>query len=258
MAQEFKARHTVVLLAVVLGCLLLTGAAAAQEPGSGYDGSWHYEVDLFLWGTSLNGSTGPAVREYQVDMSFGDIAEVLDFAAVGSFSARKDRWGFTFDTFYANLGDSVDNPFGNPVELDLEDFITDAAGTYRAYQSERASCDLIFGLRYNDVKVGLEPFSLAARQKGVSWTDPIVGVTGGVKMSERWTFGYRADIGGFGAGSDLTWLGALRFDARVSKRCFLGLGYIGYSVDYTKGSGSGEFVYDMDMYGPYLGVGWKW
>lgn len=258
MVRDFTVRKVGFLLALALGGTLLTGAAWAQQPQSGYDGKWHYEVDLFLWGTSLSGATGPAVKDYQVDMSFGDVAEVLDFAAMGSFSARKDRWGFHLDTFYANLGESVDGPMGNPIELNLEDTIFDAAGTYRVFQSERASCDLLFGLRYNDVTVGLEPFRFPAREQGVSWTDPIVGVAGGVQMTERWTFGYRADVGGFGAGSDFTWLGALRFDARMSEHCYLGLGYIGYSVDYTKGSGPSEFVYDMDMYGPYLGIAWKW
>jgi hypothetical protein len=152
---------------------------------------------------------GPAIREYQVNASFSDLTEYLDFAAMGHFEAREEKWGFMLDAFYVNLGHSVDNRFGYPVKLDLEDLILGAAGTYRVYQSDKSSFDLTFGARYNEVKTGLTPRWMPAHHKSISWTDPVIGFKGGVRLSKAWTFGYRGDVGGFGAGSDFTWLGVL-------------------------------------------------
>ena len=40
---------------------------------------------------------------------------------------------------------------------------------------------------------------------GKSWIDPFVGVHFMAPLAERWWFGARGDVGGFGVGSDLAW-----------------------------------------------------
>jgi hypothetical protein len=243
-------------LSLMLAATAIQAQQASEAPAPA--GGWHYELDLLGWGSGLSGDVGPAIHEYQIHASFSDLTEYLDFAAMGHFEARKEKWGFTLDAFYVNLGHSVDNRFGYPVELDLESLILGAAGTYRVYQGDKSSFDLTFGARYNEVKTGLEPRWTPAYHKNIAWTDPVIGFQGGVRLSKAWTFGYRGDIGGFGAGSDFTWLGILQLEAQLSEHVGLGFGFLGYGVDYKKGSGYQEFVYDTTMYGPFLGIAWRW
>ena len=252
-----KKRSAWMVVVTVSVLLAFAGVIRAQDapPASS---TWHYELDLFAWGSGLSGDVGPASKEYQLHASFADLTEVLDFAAMGHFEVRKEKWGFMADAFYVNLGHSVDNRLGLPVKLNLEETILGMAGSYRLYQGPRALFDLTFGARYNEVKTGITPTLMPPMDHSISWTDPVIGVKGGVKMSKAWTFGYRADVGGFGAGSRLTWLGVLQFGAQLSQHTSLNFGYISYGVDYEKGSGARQFVYDMTTSGPFLGVSFKW
>lgn len=43
----------------------------------------------------------------QTDVNVSDLWNVLDFAATGSFEARKDRWGFFADGISMKLSDGM-------------------------------------------------------------------------------------------------------------------------------------------------------
>lgn len=237
--------------------LMAAGAVRAQAPAQG-DGGWHYEADLFGWGAGLSGDVGPNIKAYQVDASFSDLSQYLDMGAMAHFEARKQRWGMMADAIYVNLGHSVDNRFGSPVKLNLEDMYIGLAGTFRIYEDPRSSFDFTFGARYNVVRADLTPHLLPARNLDLSWTDPVFGLKGGVRLGKIWTFGYRTDVGGFGAGSDFTCLAAFRLDAQVSRHVAIGFGYAYYKVDYETGSGRDDFTYNTAMHGPFVGVAWRW
>ena len=70
-------------------------------------------------------------------------------------------------------------------------------------------------------------------------------------------FSARADIGGFGVGSDLTWnlVGLLgyEFDLLGAPATVLG-GYRVLYQDYENGNGSDKFAYEIYTYGPILGL----
>ena len=69
----------------------------------------------------------------------------------------------------------------------------------------------------------------------------------------------RADVGGFGAGSDLAWsvLGAFRYDTpwKLGRADVAVLaGYKVYDVDYSSGTGKHRREFDEQLRGPALGV----
>lgn len=84
-------------------------------------------------------------------------------------------------------------------------------GAYTVAESERASVDLLAGVRYLELKAALDvqlsklgqPLSTKSRSaRGTAW-DGVVGVKGRVRLDDRWYLPYYADIG---AGeSELTW-----------------------------------------------------
>jgi hypothetical protein len=253
--------HRIWILAFAMTACLWGGTAILAQDAAQQPGGWHYGLDIYGWGTGLSGSVGPNDNQQQVKENFSGIVSYLDMAFMAHFEANNGTWGIIVDPYYVDLGDSTTTGAGYPVNLDLKQFMGGLAGTYRLYRSPQTIFDLTFGLRYNELRLTINPYVVPSQHKSVNWTDPVIGFKGGVQMSKAWSFGYRADVGGFGAGSRLTWSGVVRFDAKVSKTCSLGFGYIYYYVDYEENAGRqdlGSFVYDMAQAGPFLGVGFHW
>ncbi len=83
-----------------------------------------------------------------------------------------------------------------------------------------------------------------------SWVDPFVGLRGRLNLTDQVYLAARADVGGFGVASDITWnlFGALGY--QLSERWSTELGWRHYSVDYQDGG----FIFDAEMSGIFLGL----
>jgi hypothetical protein len=68
----------------------------------------------------------------------------------------------------------------------------------------------------------------------------------------------RADVGGFGAGSQFSWNALAAYSFVFAKRdgvTYSGmLGYRAVDADYEQGSGRTKFVYDIVIHGPVTGL----
>jgi len=80
--------------------------------------------------------------------------------------------------------------------------------------------------------------------------DPVIGGRFVFELSERWLLTLKGDIGGFGAGSKLTWGGTGLLGYRLTPSTTLGVGYRYYAFD----SDSGKFKIDTQYHGPMLGL----
>jgi hypothetical protein len=249
------------VLVILVTCVFMVSPALFAQEAAPKTCDWHYDLEVYLWGCGLSGNVGPKDSAMQVQESFSGLASHLDMAFMAHFEANNGKWGIILDPYYVDLGDDATDGVGNPVHLDLKQFMTNLAGFYRLYQSPKTNFDLTFGIRYVEMKTAITPYAIPTQRQSIDWIDPIIGFKGNVKMSKVWSFGYRADVGGFGVGSRLTWSGNVHFDAAVSKSCSLGAGYIYYWVDYEKNMDprdTGSFVYNMAQAGPFLGVSFHW
>lgn len=85
------------------------------------------------------------------------------------------------------------------------------------------------------------------------WIDPIVGMRGQVNVT-RWLFlAAQADVGGFGAGSQIAWNVQTTVGFNITRNIFAELGYRYMYVDYQNSG----FLYQMNSYGIYSGFGVK-
>lgn len=85
------------------------------------------------------------------------------------------------------------------------------------------------------------------------WVDPIVGFRGQINFT-RWLYlTSQADVGGFGAGSQIAWnvIGAL--GVNFTRNLFAELGYRYMYVDYQ----NSNLLYQMNSYGIYSSIGLK-
>ncbi|MGZ8347015.1 MAG: hypothetical protein ACXWUP_07900, partial [Allosphingosinicella sp.] len=115
-------------------------ATELQAPaGSGSTGSsWEFSATAYIWFSGLGGdvATFPAVPPVDVDASFGDIFDNLNFAGMAVLQARNDRFVAMADIGYVDLGISKDIGVRDPsflqVRLDTSNFYATLIGGYRA------------------------------------------------------------------------------------------------------------------------------
>ena len=254
------------LSAALLGLCVPITAQAAEDAAS----RWQYELVPYFWAAGMKGDVQSGnLPKTSVDMSFSDIWDNLDFGAMGTFEGRKGRWGFLFDAIYMKISSSATSSRTGPgpigatataaANLKLEQTMLAAAATYRVHDGPTA-VDVVGGLRYTkidaDANINASLFGLtgyAARSGSKNWTDPYVGARVQHRVSDRWTLVGYADIGGFNVGSDLSWQALAGASYDFSNTVSGKFGYRYISADYDKNG----FLYDMDSYGLYAGVGFK-
>ena len=101
-----------------------------------------------------------------------------------------------------------------------------------------------------------------ARSGTLEWVDPFVGLRVRHELAPGREIQFLGDIGGFGAGSDLTWqlFAGYSFDFSIWQSTLLhGLvGYRALAVDYTQDSGANKNNLDLILHGPVVGLSVRW
>jgi opacity protein-like surface antigen len=255
---------------LVVAVLFGTGAPAIAQTTSGGTERWQYELTPYFWAAGMKGDVqSGALPKTSVDVDFSDIWDNLDFGAMGAFEARKGRWGLLFDAIYMKISTSATSSRSGPgpigatltatANLKLEQTMLAAAVAYRVSDGPTAT-DVIGGARYSkidaDASINASLFAqtgVVARSGDKDWVDPYIGVRVQHPIADRWTLVGYGDIGGFGVGSDFTWQALAGVNYDFSKTVSGKFGYRYLSVDYDKSG----FLYDMDSYGLYAGVGFR-
>ncbi len=249
-------RYRFAIPGVAVG-LLFASTAGAQSQASAAD-AWTFSLTPYFWAVGIDGDVGIGrLPDVDVDASFSDVWDTLDFALMGMFEARRDRYGLLFDGFYAKLSADADTPgpaFGD-VDVEVTHQFYSLAGTYRVING-RAPIDLLAGIRYVHAKteVDLGAGLLAARSgsRSKDWVDGFAGLRLRAPLTERWALIFHGDVGAGGA--DFTWQAIAGVGYRISDVLEAQLGYRYFRVDYDDGGGAGRFLYDIALSGPYLSL----
>jgi len=93
-----------------VSALPVSGRAADIAPAPAVD-DWTFVTAAYLWGAGINGKSGVfGLPPADLDLSFSDILEHLNFAFMGVAEARKGRFMLGTDLTYTKLSASVDTP----------------------------------------------------------------------------------------------------------------------------------------------------
>lgn len=232
-------------------------AAAAEARSPAFSG----RVTVYGWltGVELDASAplpGGGSLDQGISAGFGDILEVLDFAGMATFELSYGEIGFLGDLFYAKLSSDSIGPRGARLDADLKTVIGTTALTWRAWRDERLFLDLIAGARIISTEVDLgRTGPLATRSARVSSTlvDPIFGLRVGYAATGRLSLRGLADVGGFGAGSELSWevFGGLGYAVTDNVLGEVGFRYL--SVDIEEDGAETE----IRLYGPAIGATYR-
>lgn len=239
----------ILLIAMILAPLSLN--AAVTITADPYEDTVHHRVSLYLWGSGMSGNMGNAAGSAPVDISFEDILDNLEAGIMANYRLKKGHWAFNFDYIYLNVSPSSDMP---PATVDLKQTIAELSVGYEV----SPGLELLAGARYVDIDMNAT-INISPPPPAITgtddWIDPIIGLDYRAALSDKWRFFGRADVGGFGVGSDLSYQLGAYFGYMPSKSWNLYAGYRHLDFDY-KSDNDKKFFYDMTLSGPLVGFGY--
>jgi hypothetical protein len=244
------------LIATTIAVLMSSVALAQAEDG------WEFQIAPYLWMAGMDGDVGllPGVPPADVDASFSDILDNLDFAFMLAGEARKGRGGVLGDIVYMDLGASgaTPGPLYSTAKLDSRARLATVAGFWSPWRDGAAAVDFLAGARFwaVDTKLSLGAGFLPATSAShdENWIDPFVGARLKGPLGGDKVFGSLGLIaGGFGVGADVMWDAVANIGYRWTDGFSTTLGYRYLSVDYS----DGDFVWDVDMHGPTVALIWN-
>ncbi len=258
----------VIMAIVVLAFAVFAPLVSAEEKPDEKRG-WEFKVAPYMWFLSASGDVTVKGQESDLDLSFNDIWDELNIAAMVAFDGRKGRWGFYGDIIAANLGKSK-TVGGIRIDPTVKLVWLTAGGFYRlgtwnlsnapASEVPTVTVDAFAGARYTylDIKLDFKNVPLPDPSGDKDWVEPLVGARAIFDLSEKWAASLDGNIGGFGIGSDFAWGAAgligYRFGLFGKDNATVFGGYRALSQDYSDGSGDDKFEWDVTLHGPILGL----
>lgn len=203
------------------------------------DSGWDYTASAYLWGASMTMKT-PAGQEGEIP--FYQILNDLQMALMGDFTARKDKWSVTNDLIYMDLKQSNERSFTGPAggsvdlkgSIKMKSWIVTPTVGYAFHDTEKARVEVIGGVRYLWIKVGLkinESGTPVFDESGSdSFWDGVVGMRATVNLNENWYVPAYVDVGA--GNSDGTWqaLGGIGYRWKRYQTAFV-YRYLQYKFD---------------------------
>jgi len=231
---------------------------------------WALQITPYIWAAGLKGDISPFQRAptIGIEKSFSDVLSDLNFSGFVNVWGRYDRFVFSGDMMYVDTTES--HAYGNlpplPVaippgtvvkgDVDSKQFMATLQAGCRVIDTPKFTLDALGGIRFwhisNDVTVRALGFTRSYGES-FNWVDPLVGTRALLRLTDKLSLQAQADIGGFGAGSDLTWsvLGTINYI--LTDHLSVSAGYKALHVDYERD----DYVFDSRLNGPVLGVTWR-
>jgi len=254
-------------LRAAIACLLLPGAAAAQE-------RWENRFAIYGYFPDIGGQTSftaPGGGEFEI--ANDDLIRNTDIALMTSIEAQKGRIGIFGDLIYMDVGDEITGattlgkgavplPPGVTADaaLDIEASVLSIGANFRIVDTERTWFDAFAGARALSAESTLDatlnsplgPVAGASSSVEGDSVDAFVGVKGKVSFGDagRWFLPYYVDAG--------------TGDADRTRQAALGIGFTTKRgevfgtyryLDYDMQDDS--LLSDLDLSGPAIGVSFR-
>lgn len=241
---------------VATALLVATTGMSAQAQDSAMS-DWTFKVAPYLWGAGLSGKAGtfPNLPPAEVDLSFKDILEDLEGAAMIVGHAQNGPWAISADLQHVKTKSTGSVPDDAVDKAEIRS-TTQSLSVHLEYNVRSGGGTEVWvsgGARYWNVDTDLtlsNEMGEASRNGSDTWWDPIIGLRGSTPLTENTFFTGWAYIGGFGAGSDFMTDIFAGAGYKFSDRTALVGGLRYQSVDRQ----SGSFIWDVEQYGPLVGL----
>ena len=252
--------------AICLCVWLPTGQSHAAE-------DWQWTITPYLWASDIGMEV--TVRGDEVldtEIAFGDLLDKVDFALSAHFEGQRGKGGFLTDLTYIDLGSTMTvsgtagppaPPDGTVVDTDLRLVVFEGGGFYRP-QGGKTGLDMLLGVRYISMDQGFDiavPAPLEVQttvESSSSLTDAFVGLRYSGRLTKKWGYQIRGDVGA--GGTDLTLNGIAAFTYQFGKtgKYSLGLGYRYMNIEIEEKKEGVTTKTDLTMSGAFAGFMITW
>ena len=236
-----------------------SGHAQQVEPDR-----WFFHADPYLWTANVSGTATVGDVTVPVDRGSEGLSSGIVFLGNLLVEVGRNRWSGIFEIGTVSFDDSTvvggSAPAGTGLGYSYTILLLRLFAVYRVTPLESPhGVSVLAGARFNshDMDVvsyeGLPDQDLAFSE---GWLDPTVGVRYYTPLPGNLMVTAKAEVGGFGIGSDFAWSAAGVLGWRFSRPVGVTLGYRYKWVDY-KDPGtvpSGSFAYEGSIHGLMLGV----
>jgi opacity protein-like surface antigen len=216
-------------------------------------------VGIPMWMSSISGDVG--VRGQVATMNtieFGQILERLDYVIPGSVGVEYKKWTFLTEGQFVKLSDTVspEGPVFTSGNLEMEQAFIDVNVGYKVVETEDFTLAPFIGTRIEYVSLDLQfntplPGLSLNRSGDNAWADPILGLGFSYRPIKPLALMAKADVGGFGAASHLTYQALAGVEVQITRNFHGSLAYRYLSTDYS----SDGFTYDVNYGGPQISFG---
>jgi len=224
-----------------------------------------YEFQLYAFAPWMEGDASmgykrlfldgeDSIEGITIDMSPRSIVDTLKMGIMAHLEAHQDSgWGLWLDYSFMNLGKDITNA----VNLGMFQGILEAFATYRV-PLERGYIDYYGGLRWWRVALDMTIKSYT-KEKTFDWYDPTIGLVWVTPIADDWHIRARADVAGFGIGSDFSSTIELGLLYDINEDWQVDMHMRSIWVDYEDGEVGREdrFAYDTVSYGPVVGITYR-
>jgi hypothetical protein len=217
---------------------------------------WTFTVAPYFWAAGISGDVGQfGLPPVDVDASFSDIFNHLDFGAMAIGEARYDRYSIFGDIMYSKISGAAGTPRGmlaSSVEVSSETFAGLIGAGYSVLENSSGRLEVVGGARVwsVDTEISFSGGILdgVSRSDGATWVDAVAGLKGNYSITPEV---YLTAWGLVGAGgADIDWDVAGAIGYRFNDRIAAVAGYRALGVDYRDDG----FVFDVVQQGPILGM----
>jgi hypothetical protein len=275
----------------------LPPAQQAEAPPPVDPEPWRLNVALYGWAINVGGNVTARNQTIDTNASFIDIVQKSDSLAgfMGYFEADKGRVGFYSDLVFAKLGFGAGQTnYRNPIAglkitttvgaaLTTQMFIVEMGGVYELYrwpgsEGSFTAVDALGGFRYWNLSIDATFDALInidfsrlhlersagiaiARADTIQWVDPVLGFRVRHQFTPNQQIFVRGDVGGFGlGGSQISWQAVTVYSYAWQFTGYQIAALIGFralGVDYSSGSGIDSVGFNEVLYGPIIGVSFR-
>ncbi|MBX5220637.1 hypothetical protein HJC04_10010 [Rhizobium sp. NLR8a] len=257
-------RRTALTTAFIGGFLFSAGAMAAdikspltpEAHQAETETGWTFAFAPYFWAAGLSGDVAQfGLPTVDVDMSFSDIFDHLDFGAMAIGEARYDRYSIFGDIIYTKISGSAGTPRGfiaSDVEVSTETFAGLLGVGYSVIDDNTSRLDVVGAARVwsvdTDISFSGGVLDGVTRSDGETWVDAMAGFRGNYSITREI---YLTGWGLIGAGqADLDWDVAAAIGYRFGETVSAVVGYRALGVDFSNDG----FVFDVVQQGPILGL----
>ena len=182
---------------VLLGLLGIMLTATFTPAVANAADDWKFAVAPYLWGAGIDGTVSAKGYEADVDKSFGDIVDDLDFAAMVNLQVRKGRFGAYTDVLFLGTSDTTHaGPKMWDVSASIDQWIVDFGASWAVAEwgaggkGTKGAVDLILGGRYWNLATELtaeSDYFAGGREvkETLNWVDPVVGARFAVDLTPK-------------------------------------------------------------------------